>query len=536
MTIKNFFPIMYASSKSKPSIQVTNPANNVNSNSNSNSTLKYIQSNVNFKNISNAVHDNIVKPTLSTIQSLYHNLSYNDPNLSATSKMALALRKKYIISFLFLCIISTVLYIVNPYGVFTTYLGPTMFIILFLGIFLVTMIVFYDFFFKNPSESDINIPKTFYLNTIYILFSLVVSIGFIVLLLWLLGMFSSKPSTSNIEHFIINFLLLFGILCIIYKIFSFSNFGKSPITRIIMYSLFYIPCLFLVMFESILKEYNQTSKSMVFLLFFEIILILLYFYMPGLTVPLYTQGGKQLINQPVSLSSSQTIATYETLNDGHDYTYQYALSFWFYIDSMPPSTNTSYTTYTNILTYGNNPIIQYNGMENTLLISIDNTNNHYKQAEQQVSAVDIAHSLEDQIQTVPLPDIYNLQNEIQATVGSIKNLPIPNEMDRSGKRIIYKNKNVLLQKWNNIILNYTGGTLDIFYNGELVKSAIEVTPYLSYDTLVVGSDKGISGDLCNLLYFNKPLDVFKIKKLYESMKTKNPPSIHDNNTTIIPPK
>ena len=255
---------------------------------------------------------------------------------------------------------------------------------------------------------------------------------------------------------------------------------------------------------------------MVFLLLFEVILLILYFNLPGLAKPLYTQGGKQLINQPVPLSSSKNIATYEQLNDGHAHTYQYAISFWFYLNSGAPNTE-----YTNILTYGNNPIIQYNGVENTLLITVDykNTNTNTN-TDTTKSIVNIAHSLEDQIPLATLPDVYNLQSEINKTIDTVKNLPIPNETDKSGKRIIYKNKNVLLQKWNNVILNYVGGTLDIFYNGKLVKSAIEVTPYLSYDMLVVGSDNGISGDLCNLIYFNQPLDVFKIQKLYNSMKNK----------------
>jgi hypothetical protein len=58
------------------------------------------------------------------------------------------------------------------------------------------------------------------------------------------------------------------------------------------------------------------------------------------------------------------------------------------------------------------------------------------------------------------------------------------EEDNTRQRIIYKDSNYLLQKWNNIILNYNGGTLDVFFNGELVKSAIEVVPYIDNDTII----------------------------------------------------
>ena len=41
------------------------------------------------------------------------------------------------------------------------------------------------------------------------------------------------------------------------------------------------------------------------------------------------------------------------------------------------------------------------------------------------------------------------------------------DFDENGNRIIYKQNDVLLQKWNNIIINYSGGTLDIFFNNDI---------------------------------------------------------------------
>jgi hypothetical protein len=92
------------------------------------------------------------------------------------------------------------------------------------------------------------------------------------------------------------------------------------------------------------------------------------------------------------------------------------------------------------------------------------------------------------------------------------------EVDAYNNIIICKINNILLQKWNNIIINYNGGTLDIFYNGELVKSQPEIVPYMTNDELIVGKNNGLNGGIRNVIYFNKNLDITQIYNLVKDNK------------------
>ena len=80
-----------------------------------------------------------------------------------------------------------------------------------------------------------------------------------------------------------------------------------------------------------------------------------------------------------------------------------------------------------------------------------------------------------------------------------------------------------MQKWNHFVINYSGRYLDVFLNGELVKSNIKVVPHMNLDSLVTGTEGGIYGGLCNVVYYKKPLTITKIYYIYSGLKDKTPP-------------
>jgi hypothetical protein len=48
---------------------------------------------------------------------------------------------------------------------------------------------------------------------------------------------------------------------------------------------------------------------------------------------------------------------------------------------------------------------------------------------------------------------------------------------------------------------------------------------MSYDEITVGSNNGLSGGVCSVVYFPKPLSLSKIQSLYKNLKYKNPPIV-----------
>ena len=82
-----------------------------------------------------------------------------------------------------------------------------------------------------------------------------------------------------------------------------------------------------------------------------------------------------------------------------------------------------------------------------------------------------------------------------------------------------------LQKWNNLVINYDGGHLDIFMNSKLVRSFPSVVPYMSFDQLTVGEDNGLGGGICNVVYFPVSISRERIITNYKLLKNINPPII-----------
>lgn len=283
----------------------------------------------------------------------------------------------------------------------------------------------------------------------------------------------SSGGTSPITSGIFTALnVVFGIGVLVLVATQISKAKDDSLLALVFNTIMYIPCLILDVINAIKKEYKSTTPTAVMVLGFDVALYFVIWVLPKINQYLFDVPGQQLINEPVYTDQAKVLGNYENLvEDGSGvdpkWKYNYALSSWIYINPQPPNTGEQYTTYTSLLNYGNKPNILYKADTNTLMITM-----------------------------------------------KIKN---------DDETIIYKSNDFLLQKWNNIIVNYDGGTLDVFINNKLVVSKDSVVPYMSFDQITSGATNGIQGGICNVKYYKRVLNISEIHQIYNSVKNKDPP-------------
>ena len=267
-----------------------------------------------------------------------------------------------------------------------------------------------------------------------------------ILIAWLVTIIPTLQSTNSIFAFILNLLIIIAVLALVFKLITGgSYYKKSPVYRLIINSIFYIPCILVIIIDFIIRKLGistpsitgasistnigssitnlgmnsftnikNTTTSYYVLLVFIIFLYLLYFLIvPRIETKNAIQGGNVLVNNPIYLNVSTNIGSYQSLNGENDlsgqyqYDYNYAISCWVFINAN--TGKSTFNTYSSILDYGGKPTISYNASDNTMRITMQ-------------SDPEFAY-------------------EHTGT-------------DASHNNVVYTQTDVLLQKWNNIIINY----------------------------------------------------------------------------------
>jgi hypothetical protein len=390
-------------------------------------------------------------------------------------------------------------------------LWPSLTITLLLS--LVFSIISILFIFASSSSSSSSSSSTkmgLFKTSLLTIFCIVISA---LIITWLVISIEGFTKKSGILTFILNLFLVIILLTFIYKslnpIVPGTNSRREQGGSLLFKMLFYIPCLFSNGLDRATQifadkdSFDKYSSAILILLF-----IVLFYSLTNIQDTINSSpiingnlsNGTVLLLEPIPLNVNKSIGSYEDLNKyslstSVKYNYQYAISFWFFIQAEPGQG--IYNQYKSLMNYGNKPNVLYRLSDNTLLVTMERNG---------LREVDFTDASNNQ-DSVPLEKMDEYEN------GEIY----------ENSRILYKRKKMQLQRWNHILLNYVNGTLDIFYNGKLVKTAIGLVPYMSLDLLTTGADNGIKGNISNVIYYNKSLTLDNIHTIYESVKNKNPP-------------
>jgi len=387
----------------------------------------------------------------------------------------------------------TILYILykyNPFDITTKYPQYTTIVVLIIGFLYIALFYFVkvkvdtspDKMYNNDNGTS---DTAFIFKVINTLSLFIVFIVIILTILWLM------KNISILSFLVKNgllILILVATLSVVYiltekTIKNYYATHKNKTTDIGLFLwkfIMFLPCLLIRLVDYIKIQYNLTTKPVWIILMLEIILICLWFIVPIGFHAITTHDGKQLISEPFYLNEEHTLGNFENLNNipithknKAKFNYRYSLSGWFYINPQPPNTSSAYTKYTSLMNYGNKPDIQYNGKLNSLRIMT------------QTGKSDATHE-GDMVE-------------------------------------IYETKDIIYQKWNYIVINYDAGTMDVFLNGELVSSRPNIAPYMTYETVKSGSENGIQGGICNVIYYNSIMKKPTIELTYRLLRDKQIP-------------
>lgn len=320
---------------------------------------------------------------------------------------------------------------------------------------------------------------------------------------FILYYYISSPVTNIMSKTIsyISILISFAIilvgLMIYYNVFINSIKKQRGWAGFFTNLLFYLPCLISDYFSYLSAEV-QGTPSIVFILFIlEIVLFLLYIYLPTIINAIYIPTGISILTNPTYLTPENQLTTsttflidapivVDTPSKNKIYNANFSLSMWIFINNTVLGTKEQESM---IFKYANangkdfygKPSISYLGNDKWRFMFTNNP-----------GTKDI-----EKLKTFPLPEY-------------IVNMPS--------------------QKWHYVVFNYGDNKVDLYINGSLARTMDLVNPYRlpikdADDVIMVGSNAPLSipGAICNINYYKTPLTSSQIARIYNILYKFNPP-------------
>jgi hypothetical protein len=320
------------------------------------------------------------------------------------------------------------------------------------------------YFHNNPNIKIGNIPSPANIKQLLQLILLLLLL--IITTIWVSYFIFNSSSFTSLGK-ISSILIMCILLSIVYKyIHSKLHNGKS-IDRLstfvdVLYNIvFWLPCLVTDVLQYIFSLGRSNLFSTVDTLSIAIVstiigIIFLYTNAKKFNETIASQNGNVIISTPSYLNEE---VYFPFPIEEHKQT-DFALSFWCYFHSTPTVTKNVYSI---INICDNECNVSYHPQENAIYIG------HKKK----VSASPLETYTEN-------------------------NIPL-----------VFKEK-MVLQKWNNVILNFSNSSLDVFINGQLKHSEGNIMSTFNKELLKIGEHNGIQGGIRQFTSYNKPLTFFNI--------------------------
>lgn len=323
-----------------------------------------------------------------------------------------------------------------------------------------------------------------------------------------------SSSALILANLIMNFII---VLITVLGIVIFYNVFVNIIKRMengkygfIIQFLFYIPCLLNDLIKYLIGEYKITPTVVFYIFIVELILILLYIYVPALMKFMVVSNGSILLNTPTFLDMETLVASSDDIKvafpniiptksepgtlmtqsvdvyvpPDFQYLRNYSISAWIFINTQS-SSSSAYSKESIIFNYG-----------------------HTSSSGIVCSKPKLTYSQLDNAYYFYCTDHETNQNDIEQSRYKIDLLTLPN------------------QRWNNFVFNYTENSADLFINGRLERSfslTSRLPTYTVDDAIVVGEKNGLFGAICNIQFHAKVMAKSDIVNTFNLFKFMNPP-------------
>ena len=341
------------------------------------------------------------------------------------------------------------------------------------------------------------------------LFTFLLFIAFIFLIYWFTTIDIKTFATFSYLSSI--FLLLIAIVTLSIIFLMLSNWLKSMNgwTGFFVNFLFYIPCLLNTFVYYLISEFKLTTSPVLILFFIEILLLLSYLYIPDIVNHITNQDGTLLHNSNLLADGNTEIQDTFFLNAQNSFsldehvmpdmkfqingnrnktTFQnYAISMWTYVNAHG-SNKLAYNTESLIFNYGEGKpkVTYYNGDD-------QDTRDKYR--------------------------IYFTNNTT-----------LNDDGDTTTDFKEYYEMKLPLQRWNNLVFNFSSTHADLFVNGHLERTFSfangKMPTFAETDVVTTGKNDGLHGAISNIRYYTKTLSKHKITNIYNIFMKKTPPTFN----------